>query len=91
MGNYVVACQFEPQHRRLGGQRKGSKQRLVKRGAWRVRWVAGPYEEYPLRPVETAPHPNGRLLVVPSTEPRPRGSLCDPRKLLREWQGKSRA
>lgn len=79
MQTYRVWCRYEPELRRLGGQVKGSKRRIVRRGAWRV--VHAHKSVSPFAVLATLGE-----VGVKSARPQRVGTLVDPFKLLKAWQ-----
>ncbi len=82
MTAYRICCRYYPEFKRLGGQKKGSTERLVKRGAWRVHeWFVSEQRDVPF-------YRNDYCHTVSILSPRPigRGVLVNPFKLLKRWQ-----
>lgn len=95
METYRIVCRFEPGHKRLAGQIAGTKTRKTQRGAWRVldAYVCPPqYEAATVRePARTQLFASGLALRIAAARPQRIGTLCDPFKLLKEWQAARRA
>ena len=86
MTTYRVWCRYEPDLRRLGGQVRGSAERIVRRGAWRIVPCSGPNDLLAAVQIDYTM----RWVGVCSPRPQRAGTLADPFKLLKAWQAARR-
>lgn len=104
METYRIVCRFEPGHKRLAGQIAGTKTRKTQRGAWRVLdayqypaehftigWNADAVQVSRGWIPDPEATPSARSLGILTARPQRVGTLCDPFKLLKEWQAARRA